>query len=86
MLRIVKGWARELAPLFSRKAYRARPPLKNRFTRQFEYRYLRNGRYRGVIVWSLIGRFSDDDVERFCEHERETKEQALNDARTAIWN
>jgi hypothetical protein len=76
--------ARELIPLLSNSSYRAGPPLRNRFVTRFEYRYLHNGKYRGVIVWSLIGRLSDDDMERDCEHERETKKQALNDARTAL--
>ena len=85
MLTSLKRIAIEILPLFSRGRYPARMPMRQGYIKQFEYQYLRNGKYRGVIVWSLIGRFSNDDVERFCEFERETKEQALNDARRALW-
>jgi len=85
MLTSLKRIATEILPLFSKARYRTRMPTRQGFVTQFEYQNLGNGKYRGVIVWSLIGRLSNDDVERFCEYERETKEQALNDARRALW-
>lgn len=45
-----------------------------------EYAHLENGKYRGVIVESLIGRFSVDSFETHCEKEHASKEQALEDA------
>jgi len=85
MIRSLKALAVKTLPQLFGKSRDARMPRRQRFVTQFEYRYLRNGKYRGVIVWGLAGRFSSDDVERFCEHERDTKEQALNDARGTPW-
>lgn len=45
-----------------------------------EYRPLPNGRYKGVIVRSLIGRFSNDEFELYCQNERDTEDEALTDA------
>jgi hypothetical protein len=49
-----------------------------------EYRHLPNGRYRGVIVRSLIGRFSNDEFEVYCANERETEDEALKDAKALL--
>ena len=49
-----------------------------------ECRRLPNGRYMGVAVQSLIGRFSADAFERPCLEERDSEEEALRDAETLI--
>jgi hypothetical protein len=49
-----------------------------------EYRHLPNGRYRGVVVRSLIGRFSNDEFELYCANERETEDEALKDANALL--
>lgn len=45
-----------------------------------EYARLENGKYRGVIVENITGRFSVDSFEIHCEKEHDSKEQALEDA------
>jgi hypothetical protein len=45
-----------------------------------EYFRLENGKYRGVVVESLIGRFSADSFEIHCENMHASKEEALEDA------
>jgi molecular chaperone DnaK (HSP70) len=55
--------------------------IKTRISTVAEYRRLGNGKYQGVIVQSSIGRFSSDDFEFFCESARDSKEDALKDAR-----
>lgn len=49
-----------------------------------EYRPLPNGRYKGVIVRSLIGRFSNDEFELYCQNERDTEDEALTDAKALL--
>jgi hypothetical protein len=49
-----------------------------------EYRHLPNGRYKGVIVRSLIGRFSNDEFELYCQNERATEDEALRDAKALL--
>jgi hypothetical protein len=45
-----------------------------------EYSRSKNGKYRGVVVESLTGRFSSDVFEIHCESERDSKEEAIRDA------
>jgi hypothetical protein len=45
-----------------------------------EFRRLENGKYRGVVVQSLVGRFSIDEFEVHCALERNTEDEALKDA------
>jgi hypothetical protein len=45
-----------------------------------EYRRLGNGKYKGVLVQSLVSRFSTDHFELPCAIDRDTQEEALRDA------
>jgi hypothetical protein len=45
-----------------------------------EYRRLENGKYKGVLVQSLVSRFSTDHFELPCAMDRDTREEALRDA------
>jgi hypothetical protein len=45
-----------------------------------ECSFLKNGKYRGVVVESLTSRFSVDNFEIHCENERDSKEEAIRDA------
>ena len=54
---------------------------ENRLAISAECRRLANGRYKGVVVRSIIGRFSADDFQVECVNERDSKEEAMRDAR-----
>lgn len=49
-----------------------------------EYRLLKNGKYQGVVVQSLIGRISSDNFEFPCVNEYPTKEEALREAKQVV--
>lgn len=49
-----------------------------------EYRRLDNGKYKGIVVQSLISRFSTDHFELPCAADRDTEEEALRDAKALV--
>jgi hypothetical protein len=55
--------------------------MSDHFSVTAEYQYLSNGKYRGVVVRSLIGRFSSDGFEFHCVTERNSKDEAVSDAK-----
>ena len=52
-----------------------------RISMSAEWRRLANGRYKGVVVRTIIGCFSADDFEMDCIYERDSKEDAIKDAK-----